>query len=79
MQTFKLHFTPTSASWLDVIERFFRDLTDNRRRRGSFKNVQQLVDAITEYVEIHNEDPRPFVWPAPVEKILEKVSRPGSS
>ena len=72
---FNMHFTPTSSSWLNVIERFFRDLTNRRLKRGAFKNLPQLIDAIMEYVEVHNEDPKPFVWTAPAEMILEKVGR----
>ncbi len=72
---FHFHFTPTSSSWLNVIERFFRDLTDKRLRRGVFKSVAGLVEAIESYIEHHNESPRPFIWTATVEKILEKVGR----
>ena len=72
---FHLHFTPTSSSWLNLIEHWFRELTTKRIRRGVFHSVSELVDAIEEYLEAHNKNPKPFVWTASVEKILEKVSR----
>jgi transposase len=72
---FHFHFTPTSSSWLNMIERWFRDITDKRIRRGVFKSVPQLVDAITDYIANHNTNPKPFVWTAKAEDILEKVRR----
>lgn len=72
---FKVHFTPTSASWLNMIERFFRDITVNRIRRTAFSSVKHLVSAIEEYLSIHNEKPKPFIWTASASDILEKVSR----
>jgi len=72
---FHFHFIPTSSSWLNVVERFFRDLTTKRIRRESFGCVPALVQAITDYIATHNEDPRPFIWTAEAEKILEKVGR----
>jgi len=72
---FHLHFTPTSASWLNAVERFFRDLTERRLRRGVFKSLPQLHDAITAYIQGHNENPRPFIWTAKASDILEKVKR----
>jgi len=72
---FHLHFTPTSASWLNLVERWFREITDKRIRRGSFKNVEVLIKAIDDYVESHNQNPKVFVWSAPVESILEKISK----
>jgi transposase len=72
---FHIHFTPTSASWLNMIERFFRDLTVNRLRRGVFRDVIDLVTAIETYVERHNETPKPFIWTASATDILEKVKR----
>ena len=59
---FHMHFTPTSASWLNMVERFFRDLTTERLRRGVFTSVPELVTAIDEYVAHHNTDPKPFIW-----------------
>jgi transposase len=72
---FHVHFTPTSASWLNMVERFFRDLTANRLRRGVFRDVMELVNAIDDYVDHHNEHPKPFIWTASANDILEKVKR----
>jgi transposase len=72
---FHLHFTPTSASWLNMVERFFRDLTANRLRRGVFRDVMELVNAIDQYVDLHNEKPKPFIWTKSANDILEKVKR----
>lgn len=72
---FHLHFTPTSSSWLNLVERWFRNLTDKRIRRGTFFSVKDLIAAIREYLDHNNQDPKPFVWTASVAKILEKVSR----
>jgi transposase len=72
---FHIHFTPTSASWLNMVERFFRDLTVNRLRRGVFRDVLELVTAIDDYVDHHNEHPKPFIWTASATDILEKVKR----
>ena len=71
---FYMHFTPTSASWLNMVERFFRDLSVNRLKRGVFKSLPQLISAIDEYVAIHNENPKPFIWTAKATDILAKVS-----
>lgn len=72
---FHFHFTPTSASWLNMIERFFRDLSEKALRRGSFFNVDDLVGAIQEYINQHNENPKPFIWTASATDILAKVKR----
>ena len=72
---FHLHFTPTSSSWLNMVERWFREITDKRIRRGSFGSVPELITAITQYLENHNQNPQVFVWSAPVEKILAKIAR----
>jgi transposase len=72
---FHPHFTPTSSSWLNLVERWFRELTDKALRRGSFNSVPELITAIEEYLDAHNEDPKPFVWTATAESILEKVRR----
>jgi transposase len=72
---FHIHFTPTSASWLNMVERFFRDLTVKRLRRGVFRDVMELVTAIDDYVDHHNERPKPFIWTASAKDILEKVKR----
>src|SRR3989441_243878 len=70
-----LHFTPTSSSWLNLVERWFRDLTDKRIRRGSFHNVKELIRAIQEFLDTYNESPNPFVWTASADAILKKVRR----
>jgi transposase len=72
---FQLHFIPTSSSWLNLVERWFREITDKRIRRGVFRSVPDLEKAIDEYLEVHNRDPKPFVWTAKVEQILAKVSK----
>lgn len=72
---FHMHFIPTSSSWLNVIERFFRELSEKRLRRGVFRSVQQLIDAIMAYVAGHNDEPKPFVWKKTAAEILEKVGR----
>ena len=72
---FHMHFIPTSSSWLNLIERFFREITDKRIRRGSFDSVRRLTDAITGFIDAHNADPKPFVWTASVQNILEKIRR----
>jgi transposase len=75
---FNMHFTPTSASWLNMVERFFRDLTTERLRRGVFTSVPELVTAIDEYVAHHNVDPKPFIWTKSARDILQKVIRANS-
>jgi len=72
---FQFHFTPTSASWLNQVERFFRELTVKRLRRGVFYSVADLTEAIDEYLAAHNTNPQPFVWKAKAPDILEKVKR----
>jgi transposase len=72
---FHMHFTPTSSSWLNLVERWFRDLTQKRLRRGTFKSVRQLQQAIFEYVELHNNQAEGYHWQAMPEEILVKVRR----
>jgi transposase len=72
---FHLHFTPTSSSWLNLVERWFRELTDKALRRGVFHSVPDLIAAIDEFLAAHNEDPQPFTWTASIDSILEKVGR----
>jgi transposase len=72
---FVLHFTPTSASWLNLVERWFRELTTKRIRRGVFHSVDDLVAAINTYLRETNKNPKPLVWTASVETILEKIAR----
>ena len=71
----QLHFTPTSSSWVNLVERFFAEITDKAIRRGVFKNVHELETAITAYIEAHNKHPRPYTWTASVASIIEKVNR----
>lgn len=72
---FHLHFTPTSSSWLNQVERWFRDLTDKNLRRGIFASVPDLIASIEAYLNAHNADPKPYVWTATAESILAKVQR----
>ena len=72
---FQMHFTQTSSSWLNMVERFFRDITDKRIRRGVFKSVPDLKAAIDEYIAMHNAKPKPFIWTAKASDILAKVTR----
>jgi transposase len=72
---FRLHFTPTSASWANAVEGFFAQLTTQRLKRGTFRSVLELHRAIDAYLAAHNADPKPFVWTKPVHTILDKVSR----
>jgi transposase len=72
---FHMHFIPTSSSWLNMVERWFREITDKRIRRGVFHSVPQLIDAITAYIDAHNENPRSFNWTTKAENIIEKVRR----
>src|SRR5665213_2916639 len=72
---FHLHFTPTSSSWLNLIERWFGKLTDKAIRRGIFHSVPELINAIDTYLNVNNENPEPFVWTATAEQILTKVRR----
>lgn len=75
---FNMHFTPTSASWLNMVERFFRDITTERLRRGVFTSVPELESAINEYVAHHNTNPKPFIWTKSARDILQKVIRANS-
>lgn len=72
---FHMHFTPTSASWLNMVERFFRSISTDRLERGVFRSVPELIDAIEEYIIVHNQNPKPFVWTAKANDILQKVIR----
>ena len=75
---FYMHFTPTSASWLNMVERFFRDITTERLRRGVFTSVPELIGAIDEYIAHHNTQPKPFIWTKSARDILQKVIRANS-
>jgi transposase len=72
---FHVHFIPTSSSWLNLVERWFRDITEQRIRRDAFQNVDQLVEAIFDYIDHHNDHRKPFIWTATAEDILAKVRR----
>jgi len=72
---FHMHFTPTSSSWLNLIERFFAELTNHRIRRGTFRSVPELIAAIESYIQQHNDYPRTFTWSAKVDDVLAKVER----
>ena len=71
---FHLHFTPVGASWINQVERFFGLITSQRIRRGSFRSVKELKDAIMDYIEAHNKEPKPFNWVATPEQIFDKLS-----
>ena len=72
---FEVHFIPTSSSWLNLIERWFRDLTHKRIRRGTFRSVKEVIDAVMTFIEKHNHDSTPYLWKAKAEEIIEKVKR----
>lgn len=72
---FHLHFIPTSSSWLNLIERWFANLTVKQIRRGVFHSVPDLIQTIHDYVNLNNDDPTPFVWTASVQSIMEKINR----
>ena len=72
---FQVHFTPTYGSWLNLVERWFAELTNKRIRRGVFRSVRELESAIREYIEVHNEDPKPFVWTRTADQILDSLAR----
>lgn len=75
---FHMHFTPTSASWLNMVERLFRDITTERLRRGVFTSVPELTAAIDEYIAHHNTQPKPFIWTKSARDILQNVTRANS-
>lgn len=70
-----LHFTPTSSSWLNLVERWFKELTDKQLRRSSFTSVDQLIDTIDEWADHWNQNPKPFIWHKPADQIIAKVRR----
>jgi transposase len=72
---FHVHFTPTYGSWLNLVERWFAEITNKRIRRGMFRSVQELESAIREYIDVHNEDPKPFVWTRTADQILASIAR----
>jgi len=72
---FHAHFTPTYGSWINLVERWFAEITNKRIRRGIFRSVKELETAIREYIEVHNEDPKPFVWTRTADEILSSIAR----
>jgi transposase len=72
---FHVHFIPTSSSWLNLVERFFREIITKRIRRGAFRSVAALEKAIQEYLAAHNASPKPFVWTAELKDLLPKIIR----
>jgi transposase len=72
---FHMHYTPTSSSWLNLVERWFRELTQKRLRRGNFIDVKDLITAIKEYLAQNNKQPKPFIWTATAQQIIDKVGR----
>lgn len=72
---FHLHFTPTYASGINLVERWFAEITNKRIRRGVFRSVKELEAAIREYIKVHNENPKPFVWTRTADQILESIAR----
>ena len=72
---FTLHFIPTSSSWLNLVERWFRELTEKRVRRGSFESVPELIAAIEQYLAASNADPKPFVWHTSAQALLDKLAK----
>jgi hypothetical protein len=69
------HFVPTSSSWLNLVERWFRELTEKSIRRGSFVSVPDLIQAIDHFMKAWNQNPKPFIWTASVGEIIEKIER----
>lgn len=72
---FHFHFIPTSSSWLNLVERWFGEITRKRIRRGIFRNVEELRHAIYDYIHHNNKNPKPFVWTKKTEEIISKVNR----
>lgn len=72
---YQLHFTPTSSSWLNQVERFFAEITEKQIRRGVFRSVKVLEQAIMDYLNQHNQNPKPFVWTADADIILERITK----
>lgn len=72
---FQFHFTPTASSWLNMVERWFRELTDKRIRRGTFENVKTLIAVIDDFIAKHNQNAPPFVWSASVNSIVDKIEK----
>ena len=71
---FHVHFTPTSSSWLNLVERWFGEITEKWIRRGTHRSVKELANSITQWVGAWNEDPRPYVWHKTADEILDSLS-----
>ena len=72
---YHLHFTPTSASWLNLVERWFATLTERQLRRGVHRSTRELEKALKHYLAVHNQEPKPFVWTKTADEILANVAR----
>ncbi len=72
---YHVHFTPTSSSWLNMVERFFAEITARRIRRGSFRSVGELTRAIDAYIADRNRDPKPFVWKTSARRIMRRINK----
>ena len=72
---FHVHSTPTYGSWLNLVERWFAELANKRIRRGAFRSVRELGSAIREFIDVHNEHPKPFVWTRTADRILDGIAR----
>lgn len=72
---FHVHFTPTYGSWINLVERWFAEITNKRIRRGIFRSVKELEQAISEYINVHNQAPKPFVWTRTADEILASIAR----
>ena len=72
---FHLHFTPTGASWLNLVERWFAEITRRQIKRGAHRSTRQLEEAIRSYLALYNDDPKPFVWTKSADEILSTVAR----
>ena len=70
-----MHYTPTGASWINLVERWFATFTDKQLRRGVHRSTRQLEAAISHYIEVTNEGPKPFVWTKTADEILASVAR----
>jgi transposase len=72
---FHLHFTPTYGSWINLVERWFAEITNKRIRRGIFRSVKELETGIREFLQVHNEAPKPFIWTKTADEILASIAR----
>ncbi len=72
---FHMHFTPTYGPWMNLVERWFAEITNKRIRRGIFRSLNELEAAIREYIDVHNQDPKPFVWTRTADEILASMAR----